>query len=693
MGVMLSAALTLTNCTAEMDQPAEAPSAEGTFEIIANTADTRTVNDGMSTKWEAGDTINVFHAVAGSEDYVNDGEFEIAEADLENGRFTGNLSGTLEADGTYDWYAFFPYTRQKTSPADAQTGYAYIGYSEGLNQTGYDNMSALRRTVCPLYGVAKAVAGDDVPGITMQHLSSVIAVEVTNGTDAPLTVTSVSFTAPEPIVGSFYIAFADGEPVYTPSDDNYVKSTAVVNVKEGTALAKGETATVYIAVKPFTAAEDDDLILTVNGYEKYLTMTKDVTFHAGKIKTLKFKYDYVPTGNIATFDFNANEWGLPVSEQATGKLDAGNIVEPLTSGDVTMTAYNSSDNKSKIRMWQGGSKTDLRAYKKSSLAFSVPAGYVITRMTFNADAMPDASVSTPSGTFASKKWTGKSNPVIFTFADNSETIKINTITVEYEAGTGASPELPSDDSGDDGDDNGNDDQDDPSGAPESLITATIAEFLAAAESADVWYKLTGEITSIKKEDYGNFYIKDETGEVYIYGMTNGWVGSNDKSFSQIGLKVGDVVTLGTLRGSHNDEPQGGGSSVPAYYISHEAGEEDDVTLEGSGTEDDPYTVADVIALYNSGSAPTDRVWVTGEIVGHYKNNKFYEGTDGETNTNIALGTSTENIPVQLPQGDIRNALNLADHSGNLGKTVAISAKIEKYFSVAGLKSPNAYKLD
>lgn len=432
MGVMLSAALTLTNCTAEMDQPAEAPSAEGTFEIIANTADTRTVNDGMSTKWEAGDTINVFHAVAGSEDYVNDGEFEIAEADLENGRFTGNLSGTLEADGTYDWYAFFPYTRQKTSPADAQTGYAYIGHSKGLNQTGYDNMSALRRTVCPLYGVAKAVAGDDVPGITMQHLSSVIAVEVTNGTEAPLTVTSVSFTAPEPIVGSFYIAFADGEPVYTPSGDNYVKSTAVVNVKEGTALAKGETATVYIAVKPFTAAEDDDLILTVNGYEKYLTMTKDVTFHAGKIKTLTFSYDKVATAGTATFDFTANKWGLPVSTSAEGDGETGNITAPVVSGDVTMTVEN-GDAKNGTRLWQGSDYIDLRAYKGSSLSFSVPSGYVITKMTFTGTS---AGISSLTGTYDSPIWSGSANPLVL---EIRETVKIKTITVEYDLGEAETP--------------------------------------------------------------------------------------------------------------------------------------------------------------------------------------------------------------------------------------------------------------
>ena len=107
--------------------------------------------------------------------------------------------------------------------------------------------------------------------------------------------------------------------------------------------------------------------------------------------------------------------------------------------------------------------------------------------------------------------------------------------------------------------------------PATLVKATIAEFLAAPEG-DTWYELTGEIVSIEKQDYGNFTIKDETGEVYIYGMTSKWVGSNDKSFSQLGLKVTDVVTLGTKRGLYNGTPQGGGTPVPAYYISHVPGE-------------------------------------------------------------------------------------------------------------------------
>ena len=115
--------------------------------------------------------------------------------------------------------------------------------------------------------------------------------------------------------------------------------------------------------------------------------------------------------------------------------------------------------------------------------------------------------------------------------------------------------------------------------PATLVKATVAEFLAAAED-DTWYELTGEIISIEKETYGNFTIKDATGEIYIYGMTNGWVGSNNQSFSQIGLKVTDVVTLGTKRTSYQGTPQGGGNPVPAYYISHIPGE-------GTGEEPEP----------------------------------------------------------------------------------------------------------
>jgi hypothetical protein len=170
------------------------------------------------------------------------------------------------------------------------------------------------------------------------------------------------------------------------------------------------------------------------------------------------------------------------------------------------------------------------------------------------------------------------------------------------------------------------------GQPTNLIKATVAEFLAAEESSDVWYELTGEVTSIKEGNaYGNIYINDGTAEVYIYGLTNGWVGSNDKSFDSIGLKVGDTVTLGTLRGSYNGEPQGGGSKVPAFYISHVPGE-------GSGNEggneggEDPVTPP----AGGEGQYEPNITWTLG--------NKAYDKTSGSNaQTGTVNGVSVENM--------------------------------------------------
>ena len=97
---------------------------------------------------------------------------------------------------------------------------------------------------------------------------------------------------------------------------------------------------------------------------------------------------------------------------------------------------------------------------------------------------------------------------------------------------------------------------------------TVADFLGKSVDANVWYQLTGIITEIASSDWGNITIKDESASVYIYGLTKEKKTSNDKSFSSLGLKVGDQVTLVTVRGEYNGTAQGGGQTTPAYYVSY-----------------------------------------------------------------------------------------------------------------------------
>ena len=79
--------------------------------------------------------------------------------------------------------------------------------------------------------------------------------------------------------------------------------------------------------------------------------------------------------------------------------------------------------------------------------------------------------------------------------------------------------------------------------------ATIAEFLAQPKGT--WCKLTGTLANLKSDVYGNFDLVDETASVYVYGLTTSFVAKNDKSFANLGLKEGDVVTLVGKRDSYN----------------------------------------------------------------------------------------------------------------------------------------------
>ncbi len=97
--------------------------------------------------------------------------------------------------------------------------------------------------------------------------------------------------------------------------------------------------------------------------------------------------------------------------------------------------------------------------------------------------------------------------------------------------------------------------------------------------------------------------------------------------------------------------------------------------------------------------------VTGYIVGAVNGTSFGDGgenckfdvTEIENNANILIADNadetdyTKCLVVQLTSGDVRNALNLVDNPGNLKKKVVLTATLETYFGVAGLKSTSAYE--
>lgn len=67
------------------------------------------------------------------------------------------------------------------------------------------------------------------------------------------------------------------------------------------------------------------------------------------------------------------------------------------------------------------------------------------------------------------------------------------------------------------------------------------------------FRVTGVCTSILNTEYGNWYLTDETGSLYIYGTLD--EKGNTRNFLSLGIEVGDEVTIEGPKSTYNGSPQ------------------------------------------------------------------------------------------------------------------------------------------
>lgn len=77
--------------------------------------------------------------------------------------------------------------------------------------------------------------------------------------------------------------------------------------------------------------------------------------------------------------------------------------------------------------------------------------------------------------------------------------------------------------------------------------ATCAEVIAGPDSKT--YLVTGTVTAIANTTYGNWYLNDGTGDVYVYGTLD--KDGKTKNFSSLGIEIGDVVTVSGPKTTYN----------------------------------------------------------------------------------------------------------------------------------------------
>ncbi|MCU4157946.1 hypothetical protein J1N10_18375 [Carboxylicivirga sp. A043] len=105
----------------------------------------------------------------------------------------------------------------------------------------------------------------------------------------------------------------------------------------------------------------------------------------------------------------------------------------------------------------------------------------------------------------------------------------------------------------------------------TVTPLTIAEVLTKPDDSNTYFMVTAEITSIDNDVYGNVYLKDDSGEIYVYGCYPGYGATGDDRKGVIeakGLKVGDTLTMIATKSSYNGTNQ----LKYGFYFSHVSAE-------------------------------------------------------------------------------------------------------------------------
>lgn len=115
-------------------------------------------------------------------------------------------------------------------------------------------------------------------------------------------------------------------------------------------------------------------------------------------------------------------------------------------------------------------------------------------------------------------------------------------------------------------------------------------------------------------------------------------------------------------------------------------------MAGNGTAENPYTVEDIKSSGATGSNVYVKAYIVGFVPGKAMDEAKFtaEGCEATSNVLIAASpdeTSVDNVmPVQLPVGAVRDAINLKDNPANLKQEVVLCGNIEAYFGKTGLKA-------
>jgi len=237
------------------------------------------------------------------------------------------------------------------------------------------------------------------------------------------------------------------------------------------------------------------------------------------------------------------------------------------------------------------------------------------------------------------------------------------------------------------------------------IPTTIPEVMAAKETVEglqKWQSQFIRIDNVSFENAGQPYAGSSATDRYIKDAQGNRINVRNSSYADFAKDIlpsgsGSVAGILSYFGSDwqiilNDTD--GCKGFDAVDIPDQP---DQPTTGGDGSENNPYTVTQVIA-----GATGSNVWVKGYIVGSVTDKELKSavfGSNPASSTNILVAASADEtdinkcVPVQLPSGDVRSKVNLSDNPGNYKAEITMKGNLQTYFTVPGIRTVTAVKIE
>lgn len=415
-GIIAASALALVSCSQELAPATPDQGKPVTYTLNVATPETETkttVDDSWNVAWASGDKISaVVNSTAATFSYESGNSFTTTDE--------------LTLGSSNNWYLLYPSTNFFKSVSSE----GYAANSSGAN-TYFDIPSKTNTQISvgskshlggqPLYGVGTST-GSGAASVQMNHLVSVLRIQVTNSTSAAINVAKVKVenNADARMSGTYYMNFTNGSS--ESSGATYTHPNAELSVSNGS-IAKNGTGEFYVPVHPFSLDSGDKVTVTLtlsdNSTATFEKAVSDaVDFTAGHIKTRKITVkdsDIVAGEKFVEFSYS-NFAGQGVSG---------------TGGEVSTNSGNVTVSSAKAY----GTDAHLRIYKNATLSISASTG-TITKIEITCTAN-NTSDNGPSGftatgySYSGKvgTWTGSSTSVSLTA---SKQVRVTSIKVYYE---------------------------------------------------------------------------------------------------------------------------------------------------------------------------------------------------------------------------------------------------------------------